>query len=557
MASSNRDLQVTGDKLKTVLREQVVVGWLDKTTGRRRYLGRLGGADNTKANLTLHVRQDEAIERRLLINIHAPIKLHASTSERPRDMYLVIPTEQLSLTVHLVSDEVRPYICENHLKVRCDLGALAFVVMPVQRRKLQKPVTGVPAEILSCLQTLSETGDLDLYLRADDSVRCCLVDISSKLKNATTPAIDYSSIYPDGLRAAANCWSEYPRDEAHSSLWNPLVEDAPPRYDDAVASPLSGGDKVAFVRSTLSNGVERPPKRTAHEAFSGYMEAPLDSELTPTEVFPTQPDVHAAGNSHSGNDAAKDLHRSSAESLQERLRAAAAAPSPSDADTMFVCNSFPPPSPPFYPLPASVAGTTVSSVAATTVSVASGALSDTHPPAETVYSSPAPRSTTSALATTRELYLCNDLTELIFRTSKVLPKVHDDYLPQLLHLGFCAQECDARAFNAGRDALVRAVIQQCAAAPTSFAWTDNLEAHVEHVRRWMNKNLHRDADLRVLEDLVKLQAAALRTKAAPDELAQAVARETFDEERASCLANAFCIFGRKTWGQSSLVQDRF
>lgn len=250
--------------------------------------------------------------------------------------------------------------------------------MPVQRRKLQNPVTGVPAEILSCLQALSETYNLDLYLAADEFVRRCLADIASKLQNATTPAIDYRSTYPNGLRAAANWWA-----------------------------------------------------------------------------------------------------------------------------------------------------------------VSSIATSDIHLPADNSRSSPA------APVTAPKHNLGNDLTELIFHTSKLPPQFHDDYLAQLLHLGFYARECDVSSFDATRNALMVAVIQHCATATTMFSWTDNLEAHVEYLRRWMNLNVYRNADLHVLENFVRLQAAALRTKEARDGPFKELARLAFDEEKADCLASLFCISVRK------------
>lgn len=52
-----------GHQLELALREDLVAGWLDKTTGRRRYLGRLCGSESAKASLTLRVRQDAATKQ--------------------------------------------------------------------------------------------------------------------------------------------------------------------------------------------------------------------------------------------------------------------------------------------------------------------------------------------------------------------------------------------------------------------------------------------------------------------------------------------------------------
>lgn len=97
-----------------------------------------------------------------MINFHLPVNTRTSKQKSVKDMYLVVPVEDLRLTVNTVSIEDIPYTTLPHLrrdrletsdifvKVTFMFGQdHAYIVMPDVPRKMQKPLTGAPLQIVS------------------------------------------------------------------------------------------------------------------------------------------------------------------------------------------------------------------------------------------------------------------------------------------------------------------------------------------------------------------------------------------------------------------------
>ncbi|KAF2135663.1 uncharacterized protein K452DRAFT_166326, partial [Aplosporella prunicola CBS 121167] len=242
-------LKVSGTPLETMLTAPALVAWQDEAMGQRRHLGCLtvNGVPR-RVNFTLEVRFDVAKNSTLLLAFHMPVKLRPSRRESPKHMYLVIPSEQLRLSwaatnssSDSIHSETRPCLEPDTpvIHIRLDLARPPAVAMPALRRKLQRPIVGAPSGLLSCLHSLTQTMQLDVYLSdADDQrTQACLAALAARMRLTplATPALDLDATYSAGA-GGIDLWNDYPCEpgiaDAGKGPWNPLAP--PPAYDEVV-----------------------------------------------------------------------------------------------------------------------------------------------------------------------------------------------------------------------------------------------------------------------------------------------------------------------------------
>lgn len=535
MDPHSRELRVLGTRLEPVIQTHVLVEWRHGGSGRTMRLGRLDGTAGgaNKARLTLDIRQNG---KATLISIHVPVKLRPSTSERPRDMFLVVPAERLLASVaayNVDGDDTRA------LKLCLGLGQRAFTVMPVPRRRTQRPLAGAPAEIVKSLKVLSEVQNLTLHLPNNEPTCSRLSDALDALQaeDAQTPLIDYHSTYDHGTRADVNCWSEYPyRDEKAGLPWNPFVEDAPPPYDEAVQTPHLQPDRkspdadAASARSgpsavliwntepTESNKEFKDAsplnpgrKRTISDCLSDAADKArqldywLDAgTLSPTEADPTQEDGGRDSSLPGGDaDEANCPERPETVDNHPMINTSQPLPSQEVADARSTPSCVP------CTLPQDPEGTSSSGISS------------------------------AVLFTPDPFY---DLTQWLLYTLKARPSVHDEFRIQLLELGLYARTRATELFKSARDECMRSFIRKAAAAGDAAPspWPAVLEDQVEYLRCWVNANVAHNADVHLVGQLVDLQRAATRAIEAGDDGALL---HDFERARAICLATAFLLYG--------------
>lgn len=250
MNSSTFRVQVRNAALECTLVQPALISWYDRRANQYQHLGRVSDSNDGKANLTLWIGHDVDIKRQTLINFHIPVNTRTSKQKSVKDMYLVVPVEDLRLTVNTVSVEDIPYTTLPHLrrdgletsdvfvKVTFVFGQdHAYVAMPDVPRKMQKPLTGAPLQMVSQLRMLSETGSFDVYLAHGTTCDQLEALYATLQRNGATSAeVDLEAMYGRGRVGKTNIWEQYSCGDVGQSMptWNPIQDDAPPPYEEVV-----------------------------------------------------------------------------------------------------------------------------------------------------------------------------------------------------------------------------------------------------------------------------------------------------------------------------------
>ncbi|KAH7053486.1 hypothetical protein B0J12DRAFT_698667 [Macrophomina phaseolina] len=399
-------------------------------------------------------------------------------------------------TCHPAADDVTKYLHGNKtLRISLLPEQLPFVVMPSPRRKLQRPLTGAPAEIFHCLRSISDAKGLDVYVEHDESTRDCLSQMSSTLQAsaARTPSIDYRLVYDNGVHAVVNCWSEYPCiGEGACPSWNPFAKEQPPGYAEAVQQTAPSRRKGIIDDATVEPGALHlcpsaptpfpvgkknclsPAERDTSRDIE-LLPSIFDGEelLSPTEVYPTQ-EIDKGGAYFASLPGPASVRLEG-----ERVQVPASSEASSDARRL---------SP---------------SCVIVSESDLFPAFSDGH---IGVQSAPRAEPEPPLFSVRMPLY---DISQWLLYALKLRPDAHEEFRPQLLQMGLSARVGDLNTFEAQRDSCTQRLICIAAEAKVSNEaarmasndaikgnpWPADLDDQVEYVRRWLGANIRRNADL--------------------------------------------------------------
>lgn len=235
-----------------VKRKHTFVVWHD-SAGNAQSLGQLS-SHNRKSRFTISIGYDVQ-KGRLLIMLHLPISLRASSKTKPRDMFLVVPTESLkigdaeSAFPALSSDNVSktlvdqlknvPFAESNRLlHIPFALSQPSNVVMP--KENYPSNVKGTPLKLLSSLKSLSESLSFDAYINFNSYAQLGLQQICKTLDRCTTPTIDLDHMY--GRGGGLNLWQcqGLHKDTQEAAKVPNVLRDAspPPPYEPATCLPF-------------------------------------------------------------------------------------------------------------------------------------------------------------------------------------------------------------------------------------------------------------------------------------------------------------------------------
>ncbi|KAF4534669.1 Cytochrome p450 [Lasiodiplodia theobromae] len=274
MLEAMENLKIKNGALEQILAKRVLVGYEDPGTGSYQHVGRLSDPqDAEKIKFSLLIGRDVETKQKYIIYFHLPFRTR-HVSKKPKNLYLIIPVEQLKMSIDTVSADKLPVTTMVQLKkddgledsrsflsIRLDLGCSSYAVMPTLSRPMEAPLTGVPGQLLSHFKSLSTVKSLDIYLNDGDGNEELLA-FQEKLQtnSLTSPRLDMVHMY-EGSLAGTNNWDQYPcgEDVGNHIVWNPVLEDKPPAYDDVVAEPPATGwsdsqndqssDHVSFAKS--------------------------------------------------------------------------------------------------------------------------------------------------------------------------------------------------------------------------------------------------------------------------------------------------------------------
>ncbi|KAL1618429.1 hypothetical protein SLS56_010546, partial [Neofusicoccum ribis] len=252
--------------LRQLFAQPALIGWQDLRTDTYQHLGRLSDADDrSRGQLTLCVEQDA---EKLLIHFHLPVKTRPSLLKNARHLHLVVPVENLRLSV----DRLSVHGTRAHTKLQLEkigvrpdtllvyasleIGTPAYVLMPIGSRRPRMRLSGTSGQLLRQLKSLTKAGAIDVYLEYGP-VLPQLEGISSRLERGdlVTPLVDVDAMYERGLRCGKNEWTHYPCDEhgLSTASWNPLVDDDPPPYEEvAVNGQRNTVQELTSAKSPLA-----------------------------------------------------------------------------------------------------------------------------------------------------------------------------------------------------------------------------------------------------------------------------------------------------------------
>lgn len=261
-------LQVQSD-MEIVLIGRFFMTWRDTKTDHQQCLGDLSiDSDPTRACFLLFGANVNS--RELLLYLHLPLKLSAS-SKGNRNFYLVIPVECFdpddgAAYTDVVSFTHKTHETPNLNKAGVEVGAKllhtrfilkkqGYVVM--SKAKAPKNLKEQSRGLLLSLKSLAGARGFDLYVRDLEPNERVMRNFLRKLCEGTfrTPEIDHALTF-NSRPHDRDCWGVYGcGDEALPAVWNPLLEEFPPRYEEAVQLSSSKSND-APTQSTPDNSGE-------------------------------------------------------------------------------------------------------------------------------------------------------------------------------------------------------------------------------------------------------------------------------------------------------------
>lgn len=284
--------------LDQLVKEPVLVGWRDSTSGQYQNVGCLQDAGQSdRGKLVMWIgRAATSSGQRLLINFCLPFSTRSTFHRSKKEIFLVIPAERLRLDLSRVDaggvseatlSQLRgagpAAFREGLVQARFSLGTPAYVVMPKLRRPLATPLTGVRSRLISSMKSLAGARELDVYL-SRGTVELELQVIRSILNqdDVETPELDLQATFSGGFGGGKNLWQSYPCEETGDPSWNPLIDNEPPPYDKGVTHAHAHTDPCAILKETR----QRLGKKPTPESLSGGY---LCRVRPPADTVPTRP----------------------------------------------------------------------------------------------------------------------------------------------------------------------------------------------------------------------------------------------------------------------------
>ncbi|KAK8184816.1 hypothetical protein HDK77DRAFT_322459 [Phyllosticta capitalensis] len=229
---------------------EFLVKWRDAQTGHTQFLGQLASAGRRCGALSMWFADDA--EQKCMIGFSLPLRMRAGTKKR-RDVHVVLPAKSFSSTdtssffsLDVVTAQDDPEAKHEFqkagldssaklLRLSFDLRERAYAIMPTE--PFTHPLPSNSRGLLLGLRSLTCTLTFDVYLPFLESAKELLGHFSTKPRRlpVESPLIDHVKTY-SGRSWGVDQWAVYgiEDDDAMPSAWNPVIDDDPPPYEEAV-----------------------------------------------------------------------------------------------------------------------------------------------------------------------------------------------------------------------------------------------------------------------------------------------------------------------------------
>ncbi|KAK8181563.1 uncharacterized protein BKA78DRAFT_47631 [Phyllosticta capitalensis] len=524
MGSHGTTPKALGAQVEWIVEGQpVVIAWKGSDScGDVRRLGLFEAPKNNKEDTNdknegvgpaLWVGCDVQNSRRMLVCIRVAVKIHSSTSRRYRDMFFVLPVENLRLarddSMEMFQDGLQHDMC-SHLGFSLLRDSTSpYVVMPVPRHAPQKPLGDMSGHLVRSLQELLTVPRFQVCVDGADLLETLLprFEMSGDLESLR---VDLKGTFDHGFAGGVNRWDMYPvtSDSLHRHLWNPPGRDFPPSYSPS-------------LRWDAGENIQLGTKRKASAS------PPRDACPRPTKAG-----LEALAVDEDEGDTERD---SSGEMLKwaEAVRAEL----PGEVQIH-------PYTPPAYHQQDS------GSIELPSISAPGLFL-----PATAVWR--------KRFDTPSAVFL--DVVLLLKQGIRSDPRCHVDLMEDFLALGFAArlavkefttaqqttpaQESRLDFFTRTRHRVARRLIENAAddrQKPPS-PWPRGAVEQVDYVRGWLNQSVEQNCDLDIFDELTAMQRAAQQLANGRVLLGDGPPHDplvwAFELSRATCLAAAFFKLG--------------
>lgn len=264
--SAYRALQVQPNLNHLSLLRRFVVTWHDVESDEEQCLGDLSTdrEDSPPCFLILGTGSSG----QLLLYIHVPLKINDSPKGM-RNTYMIVPAEAFNIDDGSASTDVLPLVHNGRdhsvlnntgveagtklIWVRFVLREPGYILMPVG--KARKPVNERSRGLLLSLKSLSQAESFELYVRDLQPNAFVMRNFFRRLcrDNGGSPIIDYKSTF-NGRPWGINAWKSYNlrEDETLPAKWNPVLDEAPPSYEETVQSAPGPREKAAITGASES-----------------------------------------------------------------------------------------------------------------------------------------------------------------------------------------------------------------------------------------------------------------------------------------------------------------
>ncbi|KAK7536775.1 uncharacterized protein J3D65DRAFT_353655 [Phyllosticta citribraziliensis] len=227
---------------------EFLVKWRDAQTGHTMFLGQLAFSGRRCGELSMWFADDA--DEKCMIGLSLPLKMRVASKKR-RDVHLILPARSFAsldnlFSIDVVTAQDDPEAAHEFrraglgsstkvLRLSFALQEHGYAMMPTEPFK--NPLPSNSRGLLLSLRSLSRSTAFEVYLPYLESAADLLERFATKARSVPvdSPSIDHVKTY-SGRSWGVDEWAVYGIEdkEAMPNAWNPVVDDDPPPYEEAV-----------------------------------------------------------------------------------------------------------------------------------------------------------------------------------------------------------------------------------------------------------------------------------------------------------------------------------
>ncbi|KAK8158521.1 hypothetical protein BKA80DRAFT_333482 [Phyllosticta citrichinensis] len=264
---------------------EFLVKWRDAQTGHTLFLGQLASSGRRCGELSMWFADDA--DEKCMIGLSLPLKVRVASKKR-RDVHFILPAQSFAspdnlFSVDVVTAQDDPEAAHEFrraglgsstklLRLSFALQEHGYAMMPTEPFK--NPLPSNSRGLLLSLRSLSRSTAFEVYLPYLESAADLLERFATKARSVPvdSPSIDHVKTY-SGRSWGVDEWAVYgiEDEEAMPNAWNPVVDDDPSPYEEAVR------EKSDHPESCTKEHPENSPDPSQDE-FRQHLKLLLDLE---------------------------------------------------------------------------------------------------------------------------------------------------------------------------------------------------------------------------------------------------------------------------------------